>query len=102
MDQQGSLWTLQFTGETKDQRKEDARPWLQRRSGAGAHSWLWGGEGGQGGTPAVGLSRALPGSGSWLHPSSWQQRLLEPSWFSVFTVMVKDPESHSLDFAHPL
>ena len=36
------------------------------------------GEGGPGGTPAVGLSRGLPGSGSWLHPSFLQLRLMEP------------------------
>ena len=41
VDQQGSPWTLQFTGETKAQHKEDAHPWLQGRSGAGAHSWPW-------------------------------------------------------------
>ena len=35
------------------------------------------GEGGHEGTPAVGLSRGLPGSGSWLHPSFLQQRLME-------------------------
>ena len=79
MDHQGSPWMLQFTGEEpKAQRKEDACPGDSRRSVTGAHSWLWQRRGGQGGTLAVGLSWGLPGRGSWLQPSFWQQRLLEP------------------------
>ena len=102
MDQQGSLWTLQFTGEaTKAQRREDAWPQLQRRSGAGAHSWLWRRRGGQGGTPAVGLSRGLPGSGSWLQPLLWQQRVVAPTLLSGPSLKERNPGSQSLDVVHP-
>ena len=58
MDQQGSLWTLQFTGETKALHKEDARPWLQGRSGAGAHSWPWQGKVGREGLQLWGSAGA--------------------------------------------
>ena len=76
MDHQGHPWTLQFIGEeTKVQ--EDACPvTAQVRDRCSKLALV--GRGGQGGTPAIGLSWGLPGRGSWLQPSFWQQRLLEP------------------------
>ena len=78
MDHQGRPWTPQFTGqETKAQRQEDACPVTAQVRDRCSELAL-GGRGGQGGTPAIRLSWGLPGRGSWLQPSFWQQRLLEP------------------------